>query len=351
MTGKNALIILLSAVILSVISLFLLLNKNTFVSSYNSVIGKTLLPYFAEAEIKEIKILKPGGRSISLVKNENAQWSVGNHFNYPADTEKINAILQELASLKAIQTVNIEPEQFKALKLIHPSDNEKNTGTEIRVIGLDNKTIYSLIAGTKRIDSSGSAKITKGRYILLSNLKEPVLCEENLDETKYSAKEFLRPEFLTIKDIKKIQLNKGSNLLWTILKKDQDAEFELADKNSEDKDININNVYSIVSTLESLKFDSIADPSMKPASTGLDKPYTLNVETFGGKNYQLLIGKKFTNYYYVRIKASSFDDGEKWIYLIDKSRIIPLIQSRKELTNRKKKIQIHPEKIYSNPIS
>lgn len=351
MTAKNAYILIVLSIILSVISLAILFTQNAFLFSYNTQIGKTILDNFAESDIKEIKIVKPGGRSVNLIRGINEQWTVGNYFHYPADKEKVNNFLQELSSLKAVQVVNIEPDQLRALKLLPPSDKDKNTGTEIRIIGTDKKEIYSLIAGVRRIDSLGASNITRGRYILMTDSKVPVLTEESLSETKYSAKEFLSSNFIAIKGIKKMQLTKGKDLtIWTIIKKDQDAEFELSNKKKEDPDINIDNIYSIVSSLEALKFDSVANPSTTTEATGLDKPYALKIETFGGDSFTINIGKQFNNYRYIKIESSTFPLGKDWIYLIDNSRITPLIQTKNDLSSKKKKFQGTPDKIYSNPI-
>lgn len=351
MTAKNAYILIISAILLSVISLGILFTQNAFLFSYNSEIGKIILDNFAESDIREIKIVKPGGRSVNLIRNTDGQWSVGNYFNYPSDKEKVNNFLQELSSLKAVQVVNIEPSQLRALKLLPPSDKDKNSGTQIRIIGTDKKEICSLIAGVRRIDSLGASNITRGRYILESDSKIPVLTEESLSETKYSAKEFLSSNFVAIKDIKKMQLTKGNDvIIWTILKKNQNAEFELYDKKKDDPDINIDNVYSIVSSLESLKFDSVANPSTAAETTGLDKSYTLSVETFSGNSFTINIGKQFNNYRYIKIDSSTFPLGKDWIYLIDNSRIAPFLQTKKDLSSRKRKIQGVPDKIYSKPI-
>lgn len=351
MTAKNAYILIISAIVLSSISLAILFIQNAFLFSYNSQIGKTILDNFAESDIKEINFIKPGGRSVKLIRSSDGQWSVGNYFNYPSDKEKVNNFLQDLSSLKAIQAVNIKPSQLRALRLLPPSDKDKNSGTEIRIIGADKQIIYSLIAGARRIDSLGASNITRGRYILMSGSKVPVLTEESLSETKYSSKEFLSSNFVTIKDIKKLQLTKGKDIIiWTILKKDQNAEFELYDKKEDDPDINIDNIYSVVSSLESLKFDSVANPSAALETTGLDKPYALSVETFGGDSFIINIGKQFNNYRYIKIDSSSFPLGKNWIYLIDNSRITPFLQTKKDLSSKKRKLQGAPDKIYSKPI-
>ena len=83
MTAKNAYILIISAIVLSVISLGILFTQNAFLFSYNNKIGKAILDNFAESDIREIKIVKPGGRSVNLIRNTDGQWSVGNYFNYP----------------------------------------------------------------------------------------------------------------------------------------------------------------------------------------------------------------------------------------------------------------------------
>lgn len=354
MTAKNAYILIISAIVLSIISLAVLFTQNAFLFSYNSHIGKLILPDFAASDIREIKIVKPGGRSVNLIRNSDGQWSVGNYFNYPSDKDKINNLLQELSSMKAVQVVNIEPSQLRALKLIPPSDNnkDKDSGTQIRIIGSDNKTIYSFIAGLRRIDRVGTSNMIRGRYILKSDSNVPLLTQESLAETKYSAKDFLSSNFLSIKEIKKIQLVKSKdNILWTIFKKDKNEEFELMEKKKDDPDINIDNVYSVISSLESLKFDSVTNPSATPESTGLDKPYTLSVETFDSSSFTIYIGKQFNNYRYIKVESSTFPSGQNWIYLIDNSRIAPFLQTKHDISSKKKKYQGAPARIYSKPIT
>lgn len=358
MSIKRVYIILIAAIALSILSFTMLYMQNVFQKLQNNTIGKAVLPDFIDYDIKTIKILKPDGRTTTLRKNKNNEWVVVNCFDYPAAPQKINAFLEELSSMKIIQNIYSSQSGLSELKLLSPQSKDKNSGSEIAIFDDNDKIIFSIIVGIKRTDIIGERQITRGRYMYINGTNHIFLTEDPLDEINYKTKAWLNNKFVIIKNIKTINLYKNDKEIWSITRADINSKFVPAGKKVND-DYNAGNIDKIISSLESLKFETIANPSLTDAYTGINTPYIIKVESFDKQMWQLYIGSQVKNARYVRVKhtdnSENLKNGNnscgKWIYLVNKNRIAPLIQSHKELFEKEKKKPGLIDKLYSSPIS
>ena len=357
MNKKHIYTIMGIALILSLLSFALLYVQNAFQKMQTNIIGQAVFPNFTDYEIQTIKIQKPSGRIITLRKNENNEWLVVNCFGYPAIPQKINAFLQELSSMKIVQNVYIDKSGLSELKLLSPKDKDKNSGSEIIISDDTDKVVFSIIVGVKRIDIFGDKQISRGRYIYKADMNRIFLVEYLLDEVNYRSKTWLNNKFVNIKDIKTVTLFKNNKEIWTIARPDINSKFVPAGKKADDE-YNTENIDKIITSLENLKFETIANPSLTDAYTGLNNPYIVKVESFDNQSWHIYIGSQIKETKYVRvetdtaknIKNISKPGTTKWIYLINQNRITPLIQSGKGLLKKDKKTPAPINKPYSSPI-
>ena len=105
------------AIIFSVISFAFVKPLQQQCHSYNKyAIGTALFNDLKVNDIKGIKIIQPNTNTIVL-HEKSSKWSIKNLYNYPADTNKISNLLQEVINLKVIQNVRITPNAYKQLNL------------------------------------------------------------------------------------------------------------------------------------------------------------------------------------------------------------------------------------------
>ena len=346
------------AIALSFLSFILLYAQNAFLRLQNNTVGKSVLSNFTDYEIKTIKILKPSGRIITLKKNKNNEWVVANCFDYPVAPEKINKFLQELSSMKIVQNVYADESELPELGLLPPKSKDKNSGSEITISDDAGKVVFSMIIGVKRTDTIGDNQIGRGRYIYKTDAKRIFLVEDSFDEVYYRSRTWLNNKFVNIKNIRTVKLLRNDKEIWTITRPDIDSKFVPAGKKADD-DYNTENIDKIISSLENLKFETVANPSLTNTYTGLNNPYIVKVESFENQTWQIYIGTQTKDTMYVRIehidntkntKNNSKSDKE-WIYFVNQNRITPLIQPGKGLFKKDKKTPGLMNKMYSSPIS
>lgn len=358
MNKKQVYITIAIAIILSFFSFILLYTQSAFLRLQNNIIGKPLFSNFTDYEIKMIKIIKPSGRIITLKKNKDAEWVVANCFDYPVDPQKINTFLRELSSMKIIQNVYADESELSELGLLPPKSKDKNSGSEIIISDDAGNVVFSMIIGAKRTDMIGGNQISRGRYVYKPDIKHVFLVEESLDEVNYRSRTWLNNKFVNIKNIKTVKLLKSDKEVWFITRPDIDSKFVPGGKKADD-DYNTENINRIISSLENLKFETVANPSLTDTYTGLTSPYIVKVESFDNQSWQICIGNQASDTCYVRIEHTSSSNntkadsnpGKKWTYLVTQNRITPLVQPAKGLLKKDKKTPGLTNKMYSSPMS
>ena len=358
MNKKQIYVTVAAAIALSLLSFILLYAQSAFLKLKNNNVGKTVFFNFADYEIKTIKILKPSGRITTLKKNTENEWVVANCFDYPVDPQKINTFLQELSSMKIIQNVYLDESELSGLKLLPSKNKDKNSGSEIIISDDKGNVVFSIIAGVKRTDTIGNNQISRGRYIYKTDVKRVFLVEEPLDEVNYRSRTWLNNKFVNIKNIKTVRLLENGKEIWNITRPDIDSKFVQPGKKADDY-YNTENIDKIILSLENLKFETVAAPSLTNTYTGLNNPRIVKVESFDNQTWQIYIGHQTKDTRYVRIEHidnsnptnNSSKPDKEWIYLINQNRITPLIQSAKELFKKDKKTPGLMNKMYSSPMS
>ena len=396
MDKKNIIILIISALALSVISFFSLHKTNaSFIRSEQSI-GQPVFKNVNINAIKMIKIIKPDSKAIVLrekASTENkspaniskSQWIVQNAYNYPADANKISDLLQELKDLTIIQNVPINnPDEYQELNLTAPPTTNCqpqskiqnlpatirdpkpeiqnfNPAAELQFFDRQKKLLYSLLVGKKRyqMDLQYKKQIPTGRYIRIPSRKNVVLTDELLNAANFKTKSWLFNPNIAINNIKSIEQLKGSKSKWILTRNTINDPIKLDDLTAPSDKANIK---AIVDSLNNLQFDSVANPKSPAGQTGLNNATTLKISTFGGVGYELKIGKLQNKKYFVNIQIHPQKDKatpedilikqalfKKCTYMVDKNRIEPLLAAKNGLHQKGKKRS--PASIYSLPIS
>ncbi len=401
MSKKLFIIFIILAIVLSILSLSLIKQTKTSYTQHEHSIGTSVFKNIKINEIETVKIIKSDSTTITLNERSNIKdgpstgWTVQNLYDYPADTNKLSELLQEVINLKVIQNVRLSPHAYSELNLWPPGSKAKNKAVEIQFYNIKDELLYSLLIGKKRLDMNfkNQEQVAVGRYIRLPSQKNIILTDELFNYTNFNANDWLYGRGISINDIlqpihyskldrktktqaeqtassiidslayiEKIELSKNSSTEWILTRNTADEDFILKDT-PEYIILNKQKIEAIVNSLNNLKFNSVADPKLSSFKTGLDSPVNLTISTFSGFKYGLRIGKIAKNNRYVKCKIISTGNNiltkkqldqqklfSKWVYLININRIDPLLSSKGSILKQEKKKRT-PNNIYSRPIS
>jgi hypothetical protein len=144
MKGKQLAIILGLVVLVGGIALFLSRRHSAeWSSSATSTTDKIL--NFPLNDVTHVT-LKGGGTELNLVKKDDL-WTVRERADYPADFDKVSALLRKLWELHPVQDVKIGPSQLGRLQLGEPGGDASSSSTLIDLKGANDQRLSALLLG------------------------------------------------------------------------------------------------------------------------------------------------------------------------------------------------------------
>ncbi len=246
--------------------------------------------------------VKTGGQTLTL-KNEQGTWRVMDRHGYPADFQKIRDLLRSLWELKAGQVTHAGPAQHARLHIEKPgSAPADGTGTEIDLTSADNQLLGSLIIG-KAMEQSGDTG-PAGRFVFnpkqgdqvdlvtdsFSSI-DPLVIGPWLDKTFFSAD--------NLKEVTQTGLNES----WTLSRSDPKADWKLENAGPADS---LDKAFTANLANFNPSFTDVRTADTPPSETSLAQPITVDLKTFDGFEYKLLLGKEgpgSTRYLRVNVSA------------------------------------------------
>jgi len=363
MTKKSFIILVLSALVLSTLSFFFMKRTIGNYNIYENSVGSKVFDNFNISKIDKIIISRPKLGNIILQKISGI-WCVNNLFNYPADSSKITELLKETARLQILQTVKANNKELEHLDLQDTSFND-NKPYKIEFINNKNKTLYSILIGKLRFKSiDKKSQYPLGRYIKVSSQNNVFFTDTLFNEVNYSVNNWLNNVFISIDNVKQIQLFIKNKRQWQLARKSIQNPLTLM--NIKNRMINKEHITKITNTLKNLKFLSIANNKTSPIITGIKNSFKLSILTFDNIRYNIYIGNSTDNARYVKfeiipINKAHLNDKERifldkqrqfenWLYLININRLKPLISSEDEFIKSSNTGKM-PTGSYTYPIS
>jgi len=332
------------------------------------------------SDVAEISIRDSSGE-LHLARGQ-AGWSVRERADFPADTDRVAAILVKLAELKVVQSEPLVESQRARLDLAERNlsdskDKPQGSGTAVELKDAKGGVLGRLLLGKKIMKGSATASLGRpeadatGRYLVAGGDDKTVLAVgDPLNEAEAKARDWLVKDLLRAEGSKTISSSKDGKLRWTVTRDTEGMDWKLA--GSGDRP-DLQKATDLASSLGWVNLvDVVPDPAK--ADTGLDHPVVIKAETFDGLKYTLNIGKQADANYYVRIavagepakkrkpaKNEKAEDKEKndkafeeqrkkllekverekklepWTYLVAKTGLDPLLRDRQQLMPEKKK--------------
>jgi hypothetical protein len=271
-----------------------------------------------------------------------------------------------LWELKAAQDMQIGPSQFARLKIVAPAEGA-DSGTEIELQGDQEKPLGTVIIGKSMDQGEQTAAggrfvfnpAVKGRVYLVSERfseVDPLIVGLWLDQT------FIQPDAL--KEI--IQSAWTNNPGWKLSRENETSPWKLDGAAPDEK---LDPVFEGSLGSFAPSFQDVAPESTPSDQTGLKDPFRVELKTFDGFNYAIVLGKEApdkSRYFQVKVSANiastrtpgpdetpddkrkkdeEFDKKvtslkerlvkektfETWIYLVPGSMVEPLLKRRDEI--------------------
>jgi hypothetical protein len=371
---KQFFIALAVLVVLAAAGAAVILSERSAWTSADSRAGQKAIPGLRLSEVAEIAIRDSSGE-LHLVRGE-AGWNVRERGAFAADTDRIAALLVKLAELKIVQSEPLPESQRARLELVEPKDKAAGAGTAIELKDAKAASLGRLLLGKKIVKSSPVAPASRGeteatgRYVTLGSDAGTLLAVgEPLTEVGSKPDQWLVKDLLRADGVKSVSSSKDGKARWNVTRDTESADWKFAGSNEKP---DLQKATDLASSLGWVNLVDVAADSK--ADTGLDHAIVIKAETFDGLSYMLRIGNKAGDNYYVQVTAAGdprktrtpakgekaedkakndkgFEERrkklveqlerekklERWVYLVAKNGLDPLLRDRAGLMPEKKK--------------
>jgi len=371
MSRKQFLVVVAVLVVLAAAAGGVALSDRSAWKNTDSRAGQKALSGLKIADVAEITIKDSAG-DLHLQRGASG-WTVRERADFPADTDRVAAMLVALAEAKVVQSEPLPESQRARLELVEPKDKAAGAGTVVELKDAKGGVLGRLLVGKKIVKPSAIASLGRpetdatGRYVLAGDDAKTMLAVgDPLLQAVANPQTWVVKDLLRVEGSKTISSSKG----WTVSRNTEGMDWKLGGSGQTP---DLQKATDLSSSLGWVNLvDVVADPAK--ADTGLDHPVTIQSKTFDGLTYTLKIGKPVDSNYYLRFtvagepaakripeknekaedkakKDKDFEDlrkkllekvqGEKkleaWTYLVAKTTVDPLLRDRAQLLPEKKK--------------
>ena len=307
MKGKQLAVVLVLLAALGGVALFLNSRSTASWSSASTTSGNKVLD-FPLNDVTQATI-KDKNAELSLVKKDDVR-GVKERADYPADFDKVSALLRKLWELRPVQDVKVGPSQLGRLELTAPGQGT-NSGTLIDLKGAGDKRIEGLLLGKKHLrnpdqPAAEGGGIAMGRYVMAEDGSNRVyLVADTFDEIVSTPSQWLSREFFKVDKPRSITVaGTGPGVNYKVVHDGPTSPWKLADPKP-GEELDGSKVAAVSSQFASPSFTDVLPPDAPASETGLDKPSTVQIETFDGFVYDIRIGKLKDEGYPVMISVKA----------------------------------------------
>ena len=379
MNRKQLITIVILAVILGGLGIHFFNAQKDSYQTTDAKMGQKLLPEFPINDVAHIQI-KQGTNQLNLVKQEDA-WKVRERYNYPANFSEIGDFLRKMWDLKTVQSVAVGPSQLGRLEL-NSSDTATNSGTLVDFKDKTDKSLKSLMLGKKYVKESaggaspyGGGDFPVGRYVMVVETSPKVwIVSDALTSIEPKADQWLNKDFFKIEKIKAVSVtHTNATNSWKLTRDTETADFKLEEAKPNEQ-LDTPKASGAGHALSSPSFTDVLPADAKPEQTGMDKAIVATLDTFDDFNYTIKLAKAGADENYnlnmtvnaifpkerppgkdekpadkdkldkeFKEKIKKLEDKlkqekqyEKWVYVVGKWSVDPLLKERKDLLAEKK---------------
>ncbi|MEZ5406303.1 MAG: DUF4340 domain-containing protein [Verrucomicrobiia bacterium] len=318
MKFARLLVLLLVALVIVTFAIFLRQKKQTSLSLGQLQAGQKIFSDLDLNGLTKVQVQKLG-QTLTLSKI-NGIWQVEEKYGYPAAFSLLRDFLTKVAEAKIVQNVPANADQWSQLDLVSP----ENQGAAIEIkLFKDSKQLATLFyVGKSPVNAAG-------RYVRLPQKNESIfLVNEPFSALNYKPEDWLDKQFIRPDNITSLTIKPATKEEWKLFRSSETNAFEMVGVKKEKLDSE--KVDSLIQALSSLRFDDILETNL--VKEGFSNPAHIEMATFNEKNYRLTVGSVTNEHYFVKLNVGDKQQDEKhfekYIYLIPKSSLDPLLEDR-----------------------
>ena len=341
MKPKQFVLLAIAAAVSSLLAIASWLLQNQWSSGL--VAGSRLLPAFAAdaGRVASLEI-KQAGTTLTLEKT-GAVWGVKERAGYPADAEKVRALMVRLSQADLLEVTTRKADRYALVELEDPAAKDaKSRG--LRALDAKGGVIADVVLGKRRADAFGAGK--GGTYVRKPGDPQTWLASGEI-ETPLAARDWIKPQVLDIDHAKVNKLTleiEGEEPLNIERSADKDAKIAFVGLPPEGK--KLKDAYaadSLIRAASQIELEDVRKIAAPPAGKDVSK---LTFETASGLKALYTLRKEPDAYYYVTITASGDGDARKeadvinarvggWEYKISPGKGESLLKRRADLIDDK----------------
>lgn len=313
MKTKSLFILILLALLIAALAYFTARKSDTGISPR---IGQKPFAGRDFNAVTRITLSAPDGTT--TVSRAESGWIVPGLHGYWADFEKIRTLIRTLADLKIGDVLRLNDAQKAELQLNAPGA-AAGAGTQILLTGPGDTVIARLIVGKRprrpnaSDEMSPMAESMGTRYLALDD-GELVQVDNPLVDLPLTDKEWMDPQFLAPSAPNLVRLAvSGPNRPALVLSRAEPGAAWTLEGLSPTQTVDVEKIERVANAIGYLRFNTVADPALSPAKTGLDQPTRLDADTADGRRYSVLLGASDagTATRYIRVEMAYHPPAEK----------------------------------------
>jgi hypothetical protein len=351
-------------------------------SSYqesNLTLGGKLMGDYDFSTVTGIRITS-GTNQLNVVKTGD-NWVIRERADFPANFGSLQDFGRKLADLKITKPVTVGPSRLPALEL---AGADKGSGTLVELLSGEGKTPRTLLLGKKvmREEQAGASPFGGGggwpiaRYVMVDGKVESVaVINEVLANAEPKPADWLDKEWIKIEQARFVSVTHPlATNSFVVARTNEFAEWSVVDARADEKPDNAK-LTAFNTVLSSPSFNDVEQGDF----TSIQFDTKVDLETVGGFKYQFQIGAESNGNMPMRYSVTAslpkervapadekMEDKErldkefadklkkdqeklaaetarsKWVYLVSRWTIEPLLKNRGELMAEVKKDDAKP---------
>lgn len=301
MNRKQLTLLLVTFVILGGLGLWLRSRDASTYRASAAQMGQKVLGDFDVNAVARVLIRK-GTNTLTLAQKDD-RWVVTERADYPANFTEVGEMLRKLWDLKVVQPIAgpLGPSALERLELNPEATN--NPATVVELQDKDGKALRTLLLGKQHRRQpatpspfGGDEGWPDGRYVMLAGgaANGASVVAETFSNLEPRPESWLNRDFFKVEKPKAIAViyPDAATNSWKMSRASETSDWTLADPQPGEK-LDPSKVSVLGSVLSWPSFEDVVVTN-DAAALGLDRPITIEIETFEGFRYQLRAAQKGT---------------------------------------------------------
>ena len=295
MNSKITIVLVLVAVVLAG-GIWVYSNKEDAASAAAAKPGTKIFPDLPVNDITKFT-MRDADNSITVEK-KGGEWVITDLYNYPAQYDRVYAVLKNMDDLTVGQKIPARPSSLGRLSLGDPDDKSLSpgqSGTLITAYTKDGSTVAACVAGKVKMAKSNPnipymyAPNKDGQYVKLPD-EDSVYLVSQVFELDKKPENWIDRELIAVsKDqVKTMSVMNPAGASFVISHTNGTVPFVLGDL-KESEQLNAKAVDTLADSLAYFGAQSIVDPAVAATNTVLETAWTITAEKFDGTLYTVTL--------------------------------------------------------------